>query len=354
MKKPYGGSETFIGILSRFSRHVHTVGFAKGASPPQKTVEAQTRCDFEGYIHRLPNADVYVCHFLFPATLMRERKNIVLVSHCLLSKEFELAQLDTGTTNDYHQLQEMEQSSLELEKEFYPCIPHIAVLSKFHRQELENLGCSDLAHFPLPLDIEIYTRQTTRRNGDQFRIAYLGRPTGLKGLHVLLQAAAMIPKTIQFQVRGDIIGEGGMVAYTPAVNAKGQSAMTFLPLPPNVSIAPAIPQEEVPSFLATMDALVCPSLYESIGYVNLEALASGIPVIASDIDGIRQIVKNEQNGLLFTKGDPSALADACNLLWKDPELYQSLQINSRPSVREHNAKNVVPLIDTYLESVVGK
>jgi starch synthase len=62
----------------------------------------------------------------------------------------------------------------------------------------------------------------------------------------------------------------------------------------------------------------CPSLYEPLGIVNLEAMACGTAVVASAVGGIPEVVSDGETGLLVPADDPDALATALNALIGDP------------------------------------
>jgi starch synthase len=64
----------------------------------------------------------------------------------------------------------------------------------------------------------------------------------------------------------------------------------------------------------------CPSLYEPLGIVNLEAMACGTAVVGSRVGGIPEVVEDGVTGLLVPSGDPAALADALNTLVRDTAL----------------------------------
>ena len=70
--------------------------------------------------------------------------------------------------------------------------------------------------------------------------------------------------------------------------------------------------------LSHATVFVCPSLYEPLGIVNLEAMACGTAVVASRVGGIPEVVADGQTGLLVPPGDPAALADAINALVQRP------------------------------------
>jgi len=70
--------------------------------------------------------------------------------------------------------------------------------------------------------------------------------------------------------------------------------------------------------LSHATVFACPSLYEPLGIVNLEAMACGTAVVASAVGGIPEVVSDGETGLLVPPGDPAALAVALNALIGDP------------------------------------
>jgi alpha-maltose-1-phosphate synthase len=81
-----------------------------------------------------------------------------------------------------------------------------------------------------------------------------------------------------------------------------------------------LPKREVIQLLTHATAFVCPSLYEPLGIVNLEAMACGTAVIGSRVGGIPEVVADGQTGLLVPPGEPAPLADAVNALVRDQAL----------------------------------
>jgi glycosyltransferase involved in cell wall biosynthesis len=82
--------------------------------------------------------------------------------------------------------------------------------------------------------------------------------------------------------------------------------------------------EDVPAFLAGGDLFAMPSHQEGCPLALLEAMAAGLPVVASDIDGVRQIVTSDRLGVLTPPGDAAALAAAIGRLLQNPELAAAL------------------------------
>jgi glycosyltransferase involved in cell wall biosynthesis len=86
----------------------------------------------------------------------------------------------------------------------------------------------------------------------------------------------------------------------------------------------AVPHERMPAFMWGLDLFVNPSRAESFGVAALEAAASGIPVVASRVGGLPEVVADGQTGLLVAPEDPEGLASALADLVGDPERRRAL------------------------------
>jgi len=79
-----------------------------------------------------------------------------------------------------------------------------------------------------------------------------------------------------------------------------------------------LPKPEIIQLLTNALIFVCPSVYEPLGIVNLEAMACGTAVVGSRVGGIPEVVSDGETGLLVRADDPEALAGALNALIGDP------------------------------------
>lgn len=135
-----------------------------------------------------------------------------------------------------------------------------------------------------------------------------------KGHRVLVQAVADLPPT-EVRVHLMLLGDGPLRGEIEAmVHAAGMAdRVHFLGT-----------RQDIPSVLRLADGLVLPSLWEGLPMALLEAMASGLPVIATSVSGTRQVVTNDETGLLVEAGDSRGLGAAIGRLTADPALRQRL------------------------------
>jgi alpha-maltose-1-phosphate synthase len=155
-------------------------------------------------------------------------------------------------------------------------------------------------------------------------VAFVGRVTRQKGLQVLLRAAARLAPEAQLVLCG---GQ----ADTPELQAEVSGLVDHLRATRSgvVWLPGMLEKAEVIQILSHATVFVCPSLYEPLGIVNLEAMACGTAVVASAVGGIPEVVADGTTGLLVPPDDERALADAINSLIADPARAAELGARGR-------------------------
>jgi glycosyltransferase involved in cell wall biosynthesis len=143
---------------------------------------------------------------------------------------------------------------------------------------------------------------------------YVGRLHPTKGLVELLRAVRAIPRDVAFrlELRGPMLdGDARRFAAELRGIADGD---------PRVEIASGIPSADVPTHLARLDALVCPSIwFENGPTVALEAMAVGTPVVASRVGNLAEAIADGVSGRLVTPGDVSEWAHALTAIAQSPD-----------------------------------
>jgi alpha-maltose-1-phosphate synthase len=143
-------------------------------------------------------------------------------------------------------------------------------------------------------------------------VIFVGRVTRQKGLPVLLRAASAIDQAAQL-----VICAGQ--ADTPELEAEVSDLARQLRASRSgvIWISGMLAKREVIQLLTHASVFVCPSLYEPLGIVNLEAMACGTAVVGSRVGGVPEVVADGETGLLVSPGDPAALAGTINVLLAD-------------------------------------
>jgi alpha-maltose-1-phosphate synthase len=146
----------------------------------------------------------------------------------------------------------------------------------------------------------------------QASVVFVGRVTRQKGLPVLLRAAQRLDPAAQL-----VLCAGQ--ADTPELETEVTELVRHLRATRSgvIWLPGMLAKPEVIQILTHATVFVCPSLYEPLGIVNLEAMACGTAVVASRVGGIPEVVADGETGLLVPPGDAAALASAVNALVSD-------------------------------------
>ena len=163
-------------------------------------------------------------------------------------------------------------------------------------------------------------------------VLFVGRITDQKGIFHLLEAVPKLPPDVQVVLCAS-------APDTPEIEARLRRAVAEHP---NVRwIDEMVPVEEVIELYSHAAVFVCPSVYEPFGLINLEAMACGVPVVASAVGGILEVVEDGRTGLLVPPARPDELADAIRRVLDDRDLARAFGEAGRRRVEERFSWNSV-------------
>jgi glycosyltransferase involved in cell wall biosynthesis len=165
-----------------------------------------------------------------------------------------------------------------------------------------------------PLDVPAESRDAIRTRlrlpVERPVVLYLGRLSEVKGPRHLVAAAAEVLRHAP-EAFFALVGDGPLeLALRAAVRERG--------LEDSVLFAGFIPHDEVGHWLAAADVFVLPSLSEGLPHALIEAMSFALPVVASAVGGVPELVADGVNGRLVPPADEAALADALLGLIRDP------------------------------------
>lgn len=172
------------------------------------------------------------------------------------------------------------------------------------------------------------------------RVVFVGRLSRQKGLDTLVEAAARL-ETPDASVL--VVGDGPDREHLMRL-------VTQLNLDGRVRLLGFLPHERVPAVLAHADVLVLPSVYEELGSVLVEAMHSGVPIVASRVGGIPDAV-GEEAALLVPPGDPDALAGAVDRVLAESALAKRLTDAGRRRAERYDWDHLADRVRVVYEAV---
>jgi glycosyltransferase involved in cell wall biosynthesis len=198
--------------------------------------------------------------------------------------------------------------------------------SKVARADLLALGIRDVEVWGRTVDTRIFNPSRIdpmlrQLNGweRKFVLLHVGRLAAEKGVKRILDAFRIARGLLPAGSLHLVIAGGG-----PEDTALRREA------PPDVSFVGVLDHgRELPQLYASADAFVLTSLTETLGLVMLEAMASGLPVIATPAGGIADHLRHEENGLIYAAGDVTGMAHAIVRLCMNRKLRDDLALGAR-------------------------
>jgi phosphatidylinositol alpha-mannosyltransferase len=181
---------------------------------------------------------------------------------------------------------------------------------------------------------------------DSLEVLFVGRNEKRKGLQVLLDAFRHVGEDVP-GCRLKLIGSGLIDE-----DVKGR-----LPsgLRDSVEVLGFVSNEELPGHYAAADVFCAPALGgESFGIVLLEAMASGTPVVASDIPGYASVVEQAGAGALFARGDAGDLAGRLIALLSDAGLREDMRSSGLEGVRQFSWENLAGRLEEVYASLTSE
>ena len=212
---------------------------------------------------------------------------------------------------------------------FHENVSMLIVQTPFAREKLLQAGfrVDQIAVIPNPTSIR---EEIIGRSAGEY-VAFAGRISQEKGVDTLLAAASRMPD-IPFKIAGDGPVLSEMMARSPR----------------NVEFVGRLGSDDLLAFYRRSRVLVVPSLcLELFGLVAVEAMALGVPVIASRIGGLPYVVEDGVTGSLFEPGNPEALTQQVCRLWRDTQLCHRMGIAGHQKVMREYTE------DTYFLNLMA-
>lgn len=326
------GIETFLVTLGRENRH----SYESQLLPEVKRICITFRslCDFYTLFRltrflRQEKPDAVVTHLWFANTIGRISARLAGIQ-----------QVFSFEHNIYDKVKSRKQFLLD--RLLQVLSTRIIAVSEAVRSSLINHGIAPekIALVSNGIDLSKYSggmRDKLRKSlglGVEFTYLFIGRLIDQKGVDVLLNAFAQVPSGVLL-----LAGEGALhdslKKLTRALTLERR--VVFLGY-----------RDDIPALLSAVDCFVLPSRYEGLGIVVLEALAAGKPIVVSDFGSAREMIANNDNGIVVPIENPKMLASALSSIQNDLLLRKRLSRRAKESAAKFSIQSHV---DALLRAV---
>lgn len=213
---------------------------------------------------------------------------------------------------------------IDVERRIAQSADLVIATSRAEVDELDRLGAEGarIAVIPCGVDVDQFRPEgyVAPRSSGLRRIVVIGRLVERKGIEDVITALGGAPDA-------ELIIAGGMPperldADVDAVRLRSWSELAGVA--DRTHLVGRVDHESLPSLIRSADVVVCAPWYEPFGMVALEAMACGVPVVATAVGGLLDSVQDGKTGLHVPPKNPAAIADALRLILDDPLLARRL------------------------------
>ena len=232
---------------------------------------------------------------------------------------------------------------------YFNMIHGLVAVSESAMVSTERYFPGDYRIIPNAIDVDFFNpgaEPMPQLADDRPRVLFLGRIEPRKGLKHLLRAMPGIVRRVP---------DVQLVVVGAAPFGRRYEESLDPGIADRVVWAGAIPGDDRPRYYSGTDVYCSPAVgNESFGIVLLEAMATGRPVVASDIRGYRKVVDHEEDGLLVPPCDPDAIADAVARLLLDPDLRARMGRAGREKALRYSWPKIAVRIEDYYRELIAR
>jgi len=222
----------------------------------------------------------------------------------------------------------------------------LLVQTDYKKKELKKIFKGEILVVPNGINLSIYRNilKSDVKENNKKNIIFVGRLLPIKGLDYLMNAMKIIQNKNK-NVFLTLVGDG---YYRKSL----EKMIKKLEIEKAVTFTGKIPNTEIPKYLSNSDVFVLPSLSEGFPNVVLEAMAAGLPIVASNIGGLSELIKNNENGYLVETKNPEQLADGLLKILQNPEIKTKMSQNNLKKAKNYSWESVVfDLEKIYLDTI---
>ena len=309
---------------------------------------------------------LFLTEWYYLIKLLKTRSIDLINSHWMIPQGFTVAlakhffphipHLLTIHSTDVHTLRRMP-GGHSISRFITKSADGIVSVSHFVHNMLQNITSMDIDAHILPMGVnskafvpKVNKHALRRQKGivSESVVLYVGKLIEVKGVQTLIEAMATVRNTCNAQL---LIAGGGDLK--PVLERQAQA----LGLADDISFLGPVAHEDLIDLYGLCDVVVVPSIVtarqetEGMPVVILEALSAGYPVVASDVGGIRDVVKDGINGYLVPPRDSEILADRISCVLT-PETAQEMRIHAVESGHRYDWRRIGDEYHRIIEGIL--
>lgn len=198
----------------------------------------------------------------------------------------------------------------------------VLALTEDMKQKMREIYERKIYVVPNGVDLERFKISLgDKKEGDPKMIIFVGRLHPVKGVQYLIEAMAIIHRKMP-NVKLVLVGDG-------VERSRLEELAKRLDLNGCIQFAGQVPQERIPQVMHQADIFSLLSLSEGFPVVLLEAMAAGLPIVATNVGGIPDIVEEEVNGYLVNVRSPEEISEKILFLLQNNEIWEEISATNR-------------------------
>jgi len=222
----------------------------------------------------------------------------------------------------------------------------IIALSDNMKKRMQLMSGREVIVIPNGIDLTKYEEGRRKQKPHGKSIIYVGRLHAVKGVQYLLEAMSVVHRKVP-QAELVIVGDGDDRTSLEILTDE-------LGIRECVKFVGMVPHEQVADWMYNADVFVLPSISEGFPLVALEAMACGLPIVATRVGVLPEIIKDGMNGFLVDTESPYEIADKLLTIMQSDELYEKMSANCIINVERFSWNNVAENIEGVYQEIIAK
>lgn len=220
----------------------------------------------------------------------------------------------------------------------------ILALTEDMKQAMQNLCDKEIFVVPNGIDLEMFKPPLESRKGSNAKtIIFVGRLHPVKGVQYLIEAMNIVHQKMP-EAELILVGDGKEREHLKSLTGR-------LGLKECIEFAGRVPHEKIQDYMGLADVFVLPGLSEGFPVTILEAMACGLPVVATRVGGLPDIIEDSINGYLVEAMDQEQIAEALLKILQDERLRKEISNNNRETAGRYTWDMVAVTIEGIYQNI---